>query len=654
LLPNAATVGFDNLMTGTAIIRGVKPEAILELDGAKYAVGGLVGQVQYAYLRPEWIDGLRADPAAFRSTGFEVGPTKQRFAWKRKPYSANLPWPPPGASLRLRFQPPPGKLAGLSVSACYEMYDGIPLVSKRLTIRNDGVKPVRLNTFVNEILAAVEAETTGPVTRGWEYPNLHVESDYAFNGATPPEADVATHWLVDPQYTSQRWTTPAMMESRPPLGPDAIIPPGDTFETFRTFELIYDSTERERKGLALRRMYRTLAPWVTENPIYMNVLPADPVTVRRVIDQCAAVGFEMVGLSFASGFDIENEDPAYVRQVKQLADYAHAKRIELGGYSLLASRSVGPEHDVIDPKTGKPGGAVYDSMPCLGSRWGMDYLRKVHTFIERAGLDLFEHDGSYPGDLCASTRHPGHRGLADSQWTQWQKIIELYRWCRGRGVYLNVPDWYFLNGSNKVFLGYREENWSLPRDQQVLLGRQNIFDGTWQKTPSMGWSFLPLTSYKGGGPDSVIEPLCKHLDAYDAHLAQNFGSGIQCCYRGSRLYDTDATRAVVKRRVDFYKKYRAILDSDIIHVRRPDARDVDCMLHVNPWLKPRGLAMVYNPLDRPVKKSLTLPLYYTGLSETARIRREEGEAVSYPLDRKYNVEVPLEMAPHSVTWFVVE
>jgi hypothetical protein len=56
--PNAATVGFDNLMTGAAVIRGVKPEAILELDGAKYSVGGLSGQPQYAYLRPEWIDAL--------------------------------------------------------------------------------------------------------------------------------------------------------------------------------------------------------------------------------------------------------------------------------------------------------------------------------------------------------------------------------------------------------------------------------------------------------------------------------------------------------------------------------------------------------------------------------------------------------------------
>ena len=654
LSPNAATVGFDNLMSGSAILRGVKPEAILELDGMKYTLGGLAGQVEYAYLRPECIDGLKADPAAFRCTGFAVGQTKERFAWKRKRYSADLPWPPPGASLTLCFEPPAGKFPGLSASVCYEMYDGIPLLCKWLTIRNGGQKPIRLNTFVNEILAAVEYETTGPVKPGWEFPNLHVESDYAFNGATPLEADVTTHWIIDPQYTTQRWQTPALMESRPPLGPDAMIAPGDTFDTFRTFELIYDSTERERKGLALRRMYRTVAPWVTENPISMDILPADPATVRRGIDQCAAVGFEMLCLTFGSGFDIENEDPAYIRQVKELADYAHAKGIELGGYSLLASRSVGPEHDVIDPKTGKPGGAVYDNMPCLGSRWGTDYLRKVKAFFERTGLDWFQHDGSYPGDLCASTRHAGHRGLADSQWTQWKKITELYQWCRGRGVYLWVPDWYFLNGSSKVFLGYREENWSLPREQQVILSRQNIFDGTWQKTPSMGWTFLPLLNYKGGGSASLVEPLCEHLDVYQAHLAQNFGSGIQCCYRGSRLFDTEATKAVVKRWVDFYKKYRPILDSDIIHVRRADARDIDCMLHVNPRLKQKGLAMVFNPLDHAVKRTLTLPLYYTGLSDTAVIRRDEGPAASYKLDRQYRVEVPLEIAPGGVTCLVIE
>ncbi len=88
--------GLDNLVTGAAIIRGVKPEAILELDGVKYPVGGLVGQPEYAYMRPEWIDLLKNDPAAFQFVSFEVGRTKERFSWKRKRYSADLPWPPPG------------------------------------------------------------------------------------------------------------------------------------------------------------------------------------------------------------------------------------------------------------------------------------------------------------------------------------------------------------------------------------------------------------------------------------------------------------------------------------------------------------------------------------------------------------------------------
>ena len=53
----------------------------------------------------------------------------------------------------------------------------------------------------------------------------------------------------------------------------------------------------------------------------------------------------------------------------------------------------------------------------------------------------------------------------------------------------------------------------------------------------------------------------------------------------------------------------------------------------NPDLKQRGLAMVYNPLDQPVTRQLLLPLYYTGLKDRARIRREEGAPQSYTLDR---------------------
>ena len=657
LRPNAATVAYDNLMTGASILRGVKPEAIVEIDGRRFDIGGLSGQVEYGYLRPEWIDTLTSDPNAFQFVGYEAGETKAWFSWKRKRTSADLPWPPPGASLRLRFQPPEGVLQGVVVTVCYEMYQGIPLLAKWLEIRNGGTQAVRLNAFTSEILAAVESESLVNEPNRWELPNLHVESDYAFHGDDPRTANHTTHWVPDPQYTTQVnyvRRSPVLLESRPPLGPDVSIEPGQTFVSFRTFELVHDSTERERQGLAVRRLYRTIAPWVTENPIIMHVRHANPDAVRLAVDQCAEVGFEMVIMTFGSGFNMENTDPAYMDRIKELVDYAHGTGIELGGYSLLASRRISDEHDVVNPRTGKTGGAIFDNSPCLCSAWGRQYFHRLKTFVEHTGIDILENDGSYPGDLCASTSHPGHNGLNDSQWRQWDTIRDFYQWCRGRGVYLNVPDWYFLTGSTKSAMGYREVNWSLPRERQIILGRQNIFDGTWGKTPSMGWMFVPLTEYHGGGAAATLEPLSEHLDAYGAHLAQNFGAGVQACYRGPRLYDTDQTKAVVRRWVDFYKRYRPILDSDIIHVRRPDGRDIDCILHVNPQLKAKGLAMIYNPLDQPVQREVKLPLYYTGLTATARIREQEGRPKRYQLDRHYDVTVPVTISARSHTWLLID
>ena len=94
------------------------------------------------------------------------------------------------------------------------------------------------------------------------------------------------------------------------------------------------------------------------------------------------------------------------------------------------------------------------------------------------------------------------------------------------GVYLNIPDWYFLTGGTKTGMGYREVNWSLPRAYQEIIERQNIFDGTWEKTPSMGWMFVPLTEYQGGGAAATIEPLKDHLPHYEQRLANLFGAGV--------------------------------------------------------------------------------------------------------------------------------
>ena len=662
LAPDAATVALDNLMTGEAVLRSVRPEAQVELDGRKFSVGGLVGQPLHNFLNPAWLAQMTADPAAFHFVGMKTGRTEPRFPWlKRSEWmSQNAPWPPPGVAVTLTFAAPT-KIGAVTIEVHYELYDGLPVIAKWLTVRNDSPKPVTLNSLTVEQLAFVEPESIvdgAPANFRGSYRALDAFSDYSFGGNMSATADApAIHWRNDPLYKTQvhyELATPCRLECSPPIGPEMAIKPSESFESFRVFELVHDSTDRERRGLAMRRAYRALAPWAQENPILMHVRSAAPDAMKMAIDQCAAVGFEMVIMTFGSGFDIENEKPDYLAQIKSLADYAKSKGVALGGYSLLASRSIDAANDAINPKTGKPGGARFGDSPCLGSEWGENYFRKLRQFFEQTGCGVLENDGSYPGDVCAATNHPGHAGLADSQWTQWKTIRDFYQWCRARGIYLNVPDWYFLAGSSKTGMGYRETDWSLPREQQEIIERQNVFDGTWEKAPSMGWMFVPLTQYHGGGAAATIEPLADHLEHYETRLANLFGAGVQACYRGPRLFDTDETKAVVKKWVDFYKAHRAILDSDLIHLRRADGQDWDGWLHVNPALKERGLAMFYNPRNELVERRIKLPLYYTGLTGRATVRFENGRREEIQLARDYSAEITVKIPAHGRTWCIIE
>ena len=651
LAPNAATVSFENLMTGESITRSVRPEARLSLDGVSYDIGGLDGQPVQNFLKSAWIEKLKTNPNAFQFSGFKTGKTETRFQWKkRNEWMANdSPWPPPGVSLTLEFCSP--AKVGVTVEVRYELFDGVPLISKWIVVRNNSTEAIRLNSFVSEILAAVEYESYVDENPRWELPNFHVETDYAFGGMGSKGSNRGVQWGADPDYPSQvnyNRKTPCLLECRPPQGPDQEIVPGGSFESFRAYELAHDSTERERKGLAQRRMYRTIAPWVTENPILMHVRSANPDAVRLAIDQCAEVGFEMVILTFGSGFNFESRDPNYQAKLKALADYAKSKGIVLGGYSLCASRGAGtPADNTVGP-------TAFGVAPCLGAKWGREYLDQLKSFMENTGLATLEHDGSYPGDTCAATNHPFHRGLEDSQWVQWKAITDLYKWCRANGVYLNIPDWYFLSGGTKTGMGYREVNWSLPREYQEIIERQNIFDGTWEKTPAMGWMFVPLTQYQGGGEAATIEPLKEHLPHYEQRLANLFGQGVMACYRGPRLYDTDETKTVVKRWTGFYKKHREVLNADLLHLRRADGRDLDYVLHVNPGGSEKGLLMIYNPLEQVVTKTLPIPLYYTGKTTTASLRERDGMAKIFNLDREYRIELPVNIPAKGVTWFVIE
>lgn len=550
-------------------------------------------------------------------------------------------------------------LKDLEVNIHYEIYDGIPLISKWFTLVNNSGKSICLNSYKSEILAVMEPENTKVFDRSFVTPNMTVESDFVHANQQNNKdrydnlmIQHHVHWERDSLYTTQvDWpmNIPCLLESYPEYGPAEDIADDEVFSSHRIWELFHDSWDRERKSLQVRKMYRIAAPWVSENPIFMHVRNADDKSVRKAIDQCAEVGFEMVIMTFWSGVNLEDDSPENISRMKRLADYAHSKGVALGGYSLLASRSVDKVNDVVMPSGHTP---QFGASPCLESQWGQEYMHKLRTYFKETGQDILEHDGSYPGDECASVDHPGHKGLADSQWKQYQSIKKFYQDCRAEGIYLNIPDWYFMNGQNKTGMGYREANWSLPRKQQEIIERQNIYDGTWIKTPSMGWMMVPLVEYQGGGEAATIEPLKDHLPHYEMRLANNFGAGVIACYRGPQLFDTPETKAIVKKWVDFYKSHRAILDSDIIHLRRPDGNDWDGFIHVNPEIEEKGLLMVYNPLPHAIKKTIHVPLYYTGLKDQVTVCHSDGGKEIMSLNRDYSLTMDIEIPAYYCNWYI--
>ena len=59
-------------------------------------------------------------------------------------------------------------------------------------------------------------------------------------------------------------------------------------------------------------------------------------------------------------------------------------------------------------------------------------------------------------------------------------------------------------------MGYNEEQYSLPRWQDLSVSRQGMFDDLYHYIPTIGWMFVPLVQYHGGGANATFEPLSQN------------------------------------------------------------------------------------------------------------------------------------------------
>lgn len=637
---------------------------------------------------------------------------EEPFTWSAdQKYSdpAASPWPPKGKRLEVWFRAPdhfPEAYRALRIKLIYEIYDNLAAMKKRVEITNQGPTTVTVGRLATEMLGDSEnMQKLMMLETSYTGGN---ESTIPFNTALP--CACGNQPDGDPMRKLDE-TVHACYE----LGPAYQLDGGkdSTFTAFDTYELVYSTAWFEQRGLERLAMYRKLFPWVTDNPLTFH---STKKLTKKLIDHVAASGFELIIQSFSVKDKSENmlsTNQKVLDDYKTLIDYAHTKGVNIGIYQAQYQL----EQYKTSPAYSANGAGTWGTW-CLASAAFDDYYEKFLHFVSYTGVDCVEIDGPYPNCVCDNgEKHGGtqaakravHYGYFDSQVKQWENATRLL--CaslKDLGVYIQVPAWYYLNGGNKCGIGYEEIAFSEPRQEQLIYGRQLMHNASYARTMSMSWTHVPFQTYHGGGKSAAFYPYHKNTEDYNWVLGQYLGNGVTGVFRGDSLYDK-ATLPIIQKWTAFYKTHRAIVNADIIHINqarcaggnRSRTNSFDTLFHVNPNNEEKGLLWVYNQSDTEMTGEITVPMYYTGLTNmtypqvplpgslgkdvhtygdyppnydwlpanepdyrlpdatgastgTASVTDEQGHTKIYPIDSNGNLHIPVTLKPMSFTYFIMK
>ena len=107
-------------------------------------------------------------------------------------------------------------------------------------------------------------------------------------------------------------------------------------------------------------------------------------------------------------------------------------------------------------------------------------------------------DGPYGGGSCSSRNHSHHHGLSDSVYQQNRPQSEFYRKMAAKGVFMRSADSYPFDGVQKGLLGFSEEQFSLPREIDLLVSRQGLLGDIWRKPVVSGFMWVPVRVFNPG------------------------------------------------------------------------------------------------------------------------------------------------------------
>lgn len=564
------------------------------------------------------VNGKVHSAAAYTLTRAKEVPCAERIAFhKTDTMTTDGVYPPPGKALLLHYA-----AEGLpAVTVRYEIYDGMPVLMKRLTVQNSSKESITIDNIAVDVLKISNRRDT-----------LFVDSDY----------DSTTDFLgLDLEKYAKHYARYCYdtLEVAPQQRMNVKLAPGDTLDSIASFELLFGTEYYEQRLIEVKEMYRRIAPWCTDTVTFFHLISNSPRAIRKAVDQCREIGIEMIIQSFGSGVNVESGSARYLNRIKKAYDYGHSKGIRMGAYTLAYVKNYRPVKG--DEALNHDASHI---CRCLATDWSKQYMKKVLRFIDRTGADAVEIDGPYGMLMCAGGKTHNHDDFTDSQYKQWKAAVsDWYREIKKRGVYINAPDWHFLNGTNRTGVGYEEIAFSEHRNEQLVTSRIYYYKGTFSKNPSQCWGFLPLNVYHGGGKDAQFFPTAQNAFAFDWALAQITASGVWPTIRGRKVYDSETGKKIFVKWTSIYKKYRKVLNGITVHFMPPriDTANpsrttcMDAIMNQLPHDDVRGFVMFFNQTDRECTQEVVLPVYYTGLSDLdmppAPFANTKNSDVQYPL-----------------------
>ena len=564
-------------------------------------------------------DGKIYSADAFVFSEYRFVSCEERIPFKKTPtMTFKGPYPPPGKAVEIQYT---RKELPLEATVRYEIYDGMPVIMKRLTVKNKSDGEIKIDNIVTDVMCITQNRDS-----------VFVDSDY--NSTTQFLGLNLSKYAKN--YARFKYD---FLEVAPLYRMNVKLAKDEELSSICAFELLFANDYYENRLIEVKEMYRRVAPWCTDNVLFFHLISNSSRTIRKAVDQCSEIGLEMIIQSFGSGVNMESGNEHYLSRIKKAYDYGHEKGIRMGAYTLAYVKNYRPVRG--DEALNHDGSHI---CRCLACDWAEQYMKNVIRFIDKTGADGVEIDGPYGMLMCSGGKTHHHDDFTDSQYKQWKSsVADWYQELKKRGIYINAPDWHFLNGINRCGVGYEEIAFSEKRAEQLITSRIYYYKGTFDKNPSQGWGFLPLNVYHGGGKDAMFFPTEKNAFEFDWAMAQLTAAGVWPTIRGKKVYDSQTGKEIFKKWVGIFKKYREVLNGITVHfmppridTKKPDRTTcIDAIMNQLPYGDTRGFVMFFNQTDSERTEEITLPVYYTGLTELssppAPFENTKNSDVLYPL-----------------------